>query len=357
MTRIRVSFTILAMLYLTGCASIGPSSVARDRFAYTDAISESWKKQMLLNMAKIRYGDSPVFLEVASIINQYGLETEFNAGFSWNDFLPGNTQKIGGRGKYAERPTVTYQPLMGENFTRSLMTPIPQSGLLSLIESGWRVDTLFRTCIQSVNGIYNRRAGNMDLFELDPEFYALISSLRKIQESRAVGIRVLETKDKKKKTVLFFRKKGIRPEIAAEIIKVKKLLVLDLNAQEFTVVYGALPTNNKEIAMLSRSMLEILLELSSRIDVPEIHVAENRAFPTFVGSVAEDYDLSPLIRVQSDTQEPDDAFVAVNYRDYWFWINDRDLRSKRMFTFLMYLFSLAERGEPKQAPVITIPTG
>jgi len=47
-------------------------------------------------MVKIRYSDAPVFLEVASIINQYGLETELNAGFSWDDFLPGNTQKIGG---------------------------------------------------------------------------------------------------------------------------------------------------------------------------------------------------------------------------------------------------------------------
>jgi hypothetical protein len=357
MTRLRVPFIILSMLYLTGCASIGPSSVVRDRFAYTDAISESWKKQMLLNMVKIRYGDAPVFLEVVSIINQYGLETELNAGFSWNDFLPGNTQAVGGRGRYIERPTVTYQPLTGENFTRSLMTPIPQSGLLALVESGWRVDMLFRTCIQSVNGIYNRRAGNMDLFEPDPEFYVLISSLRKIQEARAVGIRVLETNDKKKKTVLSFRKKGMRPEIAVEIKKVRKLLALDLDAQEFTIVYGALPTNDKEIAMLSRSMLEILLELSSRIDVPETHVTENRAFPTFVGSAAEDHDLPPLIRVQSDTQEPDDAFVAANYRDHWFWIDDRDLRSKRMFTFLMYLFSLAERGEPTQAPVITIPTG
>ena len=77
------------LLFLTGCGSIGPGNVTRDRFGYTHAIAESWKKQMLLNMVKIRYSDSPVFLEVASIISQYGLETELNASFSWNDFLPG----------------------------------------------------------------------------------------------------------------------------------------------------------------------------------------------------------------------------------------------------------------------------
>ena len=64
-----------------------------------------------------------------------------------------------------------------------------------------------------------------------------------------------------------------------------------------------------------------------------------------------------LIRVQSGREEPEDAFVSVSYRDHWFWINDTDYRSKRMFSFLMYLFRLAERGKPQQVPVLTIPTG
>ncbi|MHC4700629.1 MAG: hypothetical protein ACYTFQ_08635, partial [Planctomycetota bacterium] len=44
---------------LAGCMDVGPGTVARDRFGYTDAISESWKRQMLLNMVKIRYSDAP----------------------------------------------------------------------------------------------------------------------------------------------------------------------------------------------------------------------------------------------------------------------------------------------------------
>jgi hypothetical protein len=40
-------------------------TVARDRFDYITAISDSWKSQMLLNLVKIRYGDAPVFLDVA----------------------------------------------------------------------------------------------------------------------------------------------------------------------------------------------------------------------------------------------------------------------------------------------------
>lgn len=37
---------------------------------------------MLLNMVKVQYGDAPVFLDVASVINQYSVEQEFGLGAS-----------------------------------------------------------------------------------------------------------------------------------------------------------------------------------------------------------------------------------------------------------------------------------
>jgi hypothetical protein len=40
---------LVATLLTSSCASIGPTTVARDRFDYTAAISDSWKNQMLLN--------------------------------------------------------------------------------------------------------------------------------------------------------------------------------------------------------------------------------------------------------------------------------------------------------------------
>ena len=47
---------ILVFTGLNGCASIGPGTVARDRFDYILAISDSWKSQMLFNLVKLRYG-------------------------------------------------------------------------------------------------------------------------------------------------------------------------------------------------------------------------------------------------------------------------------------------------------------
>jgi hypothetical protein len=46
----------------------------------------------------------------------------------------------------------------------------------------------------------------------------------------------------------------------------------------------------------------------------------------------------------------------VQFKDHWYWIDDTDIASKRTFTFLMLLFSLAETGQPAAAPVVTVPS-
>jgi hypothetical protein len=51
------------------------------------------------------------------------------------------------------------------------------------------------------------------------------------------------------------------------------------------------------------------------------------------------------------------AFVVVPYQDHWFWIDNRDIPSKRLFSFLMFIFTLVETGTKEAPAVITIPTG
>jgi hypothetical protein len=45
----------------------------------------------------------------------------------------------------------------------------------------------------------------------------------------------------------------------------------------------------------------------------------------------------------------------VRYRGHWFTIDDHDMPSKRLFTFLMFLFTLVETGGKEGAPIVTIP--
>jgi hypothetical protein len=92
---------------LTGCAGFGPQTIPRDRFDYVSTISDSWKSQMLLNIVKLRYADTPAFLDVGSVISQYEYAAELNASLGWGLPEPGSdSQSLGGAGRYAERPPI-----------------------------------------------------------------------------------------------------------------------------------------------------------------------------------------------------------------------------------------------------------
>jgi hypothetical protein len=359
MTRSYIPFTVFVLLLFTGCASIGPPTVARDRFDYIEAISDSWRAQTLLNMVKIRYGDAPVFLDVASVITQTGVTgTVAVSGAWWQNLLQlpfTTTAGMTAAGTYGERPTVTYLPISGEKFARSLMTPIPPAAILNFLQGGYPVDFVLRLTVHSINGIRSRFGAGARAREADPEFYPLVEKLRNIQQSGEIGMRVQKSGDRVTTSIVFGKKAS--PAVEAERGEVRRLLGLDPQADEFNVVYGSVAANDKEIAILTRSMLEILSDLASYIDVPATDVEQKRTYPSLAQEFATGAPVPPLMRILSSPQRPDDAFAAVSYRQTWFWIDDRDFASKRLFSFIMFLFTLTDTGDKQGAPIITVPAG
>ena len=353
----RQALLLLTVLAMAGCSSIGPGSVGRDRFDYTAAVADSWKSQMLLNLVKIRYGDAPVFLDVGQVVAGYSFQRSISAVgnvFTFSSGPPTDATSnfgVSAQGSYNDSPTITYSPLAGERFARQMMGPIPPPSVMNVFQAGFQVDVVFRLGVQSVNGVDNRRVQGAYVRPANPEFFALLQDLRRIQASGDIGVR--GNKDGTLDLV-------IRPNLAAAIenslLNVARILGLDPAAREFRVVYGAVPSNNKEIAMLTRSMLEVLTDLSSTITVPEVHVTERRVWPTPEVDLGPEGPIPPLVRITSSPGRPDDAFVAVPYRGYWFSIDDRDMASKNVFSFIMFLFTFVETGSKEAAPILTIPT-
>jgi hypothetical protein len=357
----KLTLTVLSLgvFFLSGCVSLGPHTVGRDRFDYTGALGDSWKEQMLINTVKLRYGDTPVFLDVASVISQYQVAAQMNLGFTWVNPVTSaatNSQSVGGFGHYVERPTITYAPLSGEKFARSLMKPLPPPAILSLIQAGYPIDLILRFCVHTVNGVRNRYGGSARAHPADPEFYPLLERLRRIQDSGVMGLRVQKTNDMEG-VMMSFRGK-IDPSLQEDIMFVGKTLGLDPSASDIRIAYGSVAKDDKELALLTRSILEIIIDLGSYIEVPSVHVDEKRVNPTMPEELVQGVPVVPLIRIHSSSEKPADAFIAVPYRDHWFWIDDRDLRSKTLFSFLMFVFSLTETGGVKEGtPIITVPTG
>lgn len=54
---------------LGGCIQFGPRQLDADQIDYARSLSISAKKQTLLNVVRLRYGDMPTFLDTTQVIS------------------------------------------------------------------------------------------------------------------------------------------------------------------------------------------------------------------------------------------------------------------------------------------------
>jgi hypothetical protein len=66
-------------------------------------------------------------------------------------------------------------------------------------------------------------------------------------------------------------------------------------------------------------------------------------------------DKDDQLRIKCSTEKPANAFAAVHYRNKWFWVDDRDWRTKRALSAVIFMFTMAEPRGNEQLPLITIP--
>lgn len=333
---------------------VGPQTVPRDRFDYGAAVKRSWQEQLLVNLVRLRYLDTPVFLDVEQIVAQYTLNG--TVGLSTGSFgAEGQGSPVAGAsGSWTESPVITFTPMSGERFTQSLLRPVSPANLLELVQIGWPVDAVFGVAVRAVNGLYATSRTVAFRRAADPDFYRATALLRKLQTTGGFGFR-LDTKEGGTSAVLTLRAPGSDPAIDADDKALRELLHLSPDAQEFTLSIGAVPQNATDIALLTRSALEIFAEASAGVQVPAVDLDEGRATRMEAAPSAA---AAPAFNVQvkASSERPSDreAFTAVRYRTHWFWVDDRDLDSKRSLGFLMLLFTLIESDSSAPPPVLAI---
>jgi hypothetical protein len=154
--------------------------------------------------------------------------------------------------------------------------------------------------------------------------------------------------------VVFFRRDDVPPEIEAKGAEIRRLLKLAVGPQKFTLMYSPVPGKDNELAVNSRSMLQIMQAFASHIDVPEAHLKEKSAWGSTQNATKPEGALR-TVRIYSGKNKPASAFAAVRYRDYWFWVDNNDLQSKRTLTVIIFFFTLSDTGSPEKLPLITIP--
>jgi hypothetical protein len=342
-------FYTLILLAVASCASVPPGRINTARMDYGQVIAESWKRQTLLNVVRLRYADAPVFLDVASVINSYSLAGKASASASLPSSTDPNVFGLGAESTWSNTPTVTYQPLMGDRFTRSLLQPIPPVAVFQMLQGGWPAELVLRTVVGSMNGLRNNSIGRVS----DPGFDQLVEAFSRIQRSGGLAFRV-EPRPDGNAIIIVLRHGDTDPRLSDDSRRVRGLLGLEEGIDEIEINYGLIARNRREVAVLSRSMLELFRELGFGIELPMIHLTVGRVIPG--PQQAGDKPYRALMRIYSGSDAPADTYTTVRYKDNWYWIDDNDVASKSVFTFLLILSSLAETGQSVAAPVVTVPS-
>jgi hypothetical protein len=342
-------------LAAAGCAHLGPKTVAVDRYDYSVAIADSWKRQTLLNIVKLRYLDLPVFVDVASVVAGYSMQTGVNVGgtLSSGKAVQGDFASVGGQAIYTDRPTTTYVPMTGEKFLRGLITPIEPKNIFFMLQTGYAADFILALTVESINGVRNRTITAGTVREADPEWRRVLQLMHEVQASGAIGMRVEEARPKGSAAVLFFRHEDVPADVLEKLAEIRRVLKLPPEQHKYVITYSPVRGAEGELAVNSRSMLQILSAFASCVDVPKAHLDDRRA-------VSVSGDTPPgggqdVVRIHSGKERPADAYAAVFYRGYWFWIDDADWQTKRALTAVMFFFTLEETSGADRLPQVTIP--
>jgi len=350
--------TSLLLILTSGCAKLGPTTLKSERSNYNVAVQKTNDEQLLLNLTRLKYRDTPFFMEVSSVASQFTLSTSANASTTLQEGING-IFGLGGSVGVTEKPTVTYSPLQGDQFIQRVLSPLPLETITLLYHSGWSIERIFRLCFQRMNNVKNAPGASGPTPQKAPEFKEFIAATKFLRELQSQDV-----------INLFFQKQNEVPQILIQITEEGKNLkpaknfakTLNLEPGKTKYVFTFSPKQNEpdQIRVVTRSLLGILFYLSQAVEAPEQDMKSGKVTRTLKSS-GEVFDWRELtgeiLRIRSKSNRPKNATLMVFYRDAWFYIDDSDLKSKSTFALLSQIFSLQAGKIKDNSPVLTLGVG
>jgi len=403
---------VVMLSTLQACVTVGPALYESSFDDYNNAIRKTSDGQMLANLVRMRYLESPVFLQVASVSTSFNLSRNAGASVGIPEGAP-NDYGVNVGASYSETPTISFSLPESREYYGRLMAPLSASQITMLIEAGFDAEAVMRTAVRRINRLRNL-AVEYSAYPQAPdsytEFVEVFTLIRKLSDeglvefgpSRATtvysdpvgpinqgdladvlatevvakteaGIELFQNEDEQWQIHTFTRRLSIRfsPESveSTDAQRLRKLLNLYPGRYTYPILESELtkiekvrahlgqapaaldPTAVwKEIGVQGRSMMEIMQYASTGVEVPAVYMASGIAF-SGSSSVAGDR----RFVIMSSIDEPSSASLRIKYRGHWFYIPDNDLKSRKEFALITALFAVTGGTVPGAHPVLTLP--
>ena len=341
--------------WMGGCTTVGPEVINNGRLAYNEAIIATENQQMLMLAVHSRYGERANLLAVSSVTANVSVTTKANieVGVGNTENFAGNLVPFGAGVVYEENPTISYVPVGGQKYMRQLFSPIPIYVVAELLSRLNNPRSVYEALIWSVNGI-NNPDFLVPRVKVDPRFDRFVTLMDTLTQGHR--LHWIESDVPGRSFSIAIDRPS--PDYEEEIAELLELLGLPpANSDSEPVVipvalaqYGR-PSDG--IGLSTRSVWELVEVLSAAVEVPEEDLANDIAvaYPP----------LGPIgrgVHVRFAETRPDTAYVAVEHRGYWFYIDEGDQATKKYFSIVAALLGVAiaeNASSTRAAPVLTVP--
>lgn len=350
----------LTVLFLVaGCSFYGPDSIRATRADYNMMIQQTNDQELLLNLVRLRYRDNPYFMSVERIASSFDLNRSVSAS---SDIVSDGT-KVYGLGPlnlgFTEKPTIFYTPIEGEKFARQMMTPLSLDVLVLLAHSGWSIERIFMMTVNQMNNLQNAPTAAGPTPEDEPKYETFRMAIKHLRAIQKKGIGEIGKSGIGTGThlELHLTEDAQNDPDAAEF---RRLLRLDPSCYHYKVTGSVNMVNDSTIAISTRSLMAIMSYMSQGIIVPQRDFDAGKVTHTKTID-GENFDwqkvLEGVFKVESSDKMPEDGRIAVSYRGTWFYISDKDLKSKSSFSLLAQLMALQAGGTDMNRLLYSFPIG
>jgi hypothetical protein len=375
---------------------------------YNEVVRDTNDEQLLINIVRLRYADSPVFIDLPNITSQFELAGRGNYLGGYGNQTP-RTASLGfGEVSLRDTPTLTYHPREGREIAKALLTPL-SSDLLIVVNAGANLEQLLLMIMNDINDVPNAPGATLLTPRLgdDNSTYVrgirLLASLR-LRDATELAFGTVDEPEsssdpipadaveghdlldaardgyvyrtkREGKSTLVKRQRGLYLRIRSpyvnspEMAEVARIFGLTSGLSAYRLkselaedVNRVLPNalESDTIYLNLRSVLQIMTFLSKGVCIPEEHERSGVA-PVTAGADGRPFDWTQVtagnFSVQAQKRRPRNAEVAVYYRGYWFYIAPNDVNSRAALAILEILFALQESDGRSVGPILTLPIG
>jgi hypothetical protein len=162
-----------------------------NRANFNEAIQNTNKEQVLLNILRARDEEPPLFLDVSQVTSSMTFSINLAGGSSYPESA-NKTFVLNSTAGYSDTPTVTYIPLQGDNLAKSLMSPVSVEAIVALFNSGLRLSELFDLTVERINPQFV----NPNQYNEDSKFRRLTTALHTLQQASTLQLSIVKAPEK-----------------------------------------------------------------------------------------------------------------------------------------------------------------